>query len=68
MIQWLQDHSQLLVFVVGLNVFLTCVSQFLDWLQDKTSSDVDNKVNSVLKTVLGWLKTIIDFISANPAH
>jgi len=66
--EWLQGHSELLVLVVGLNVLLSSVANFLDWLQDKTTSEVDNKLNAAIKKILGWMKFLVDMVSANPKH
>ena len=51
--------------VVLLNTVLAGVSAFLGIIKDKTESETDNKIWAILNTITGFLKNIIDFLSAN---
>lgn len=60
--------AQVLSIVVIVNVCLTAIRSVLDAIKDKTKSDVDNKIASWLSVGLGWVSTLIDWLSANKEH
>lgn len=53
---------------VCLNAGLSFVSVVLDKIKDLTPSDADNKAAVVVKSAIGMIQKLIDFLSANVAH
>ena len=62
------DPHQLLVLVMTLNVVLSALYKGVETLKDKTNSQLDNKLYSVLGKSLGVVSFLIQILSANPQH
>ncbi len=60
--------GQVVLYIVGFNLFLSGLKASIDAIKDKTTSDVDNKVSAFLEKPIAWLAKIIDMIGFNPAH
>lgn len=60
--------AKVAAIVVGINVVLSAVVSVLDYMKDKTSTSVDNKIAVVAHKVLDFLKNIVDWASANQKH
>lgn len=58
-----------LVFAVtAVNLLLSGVSSFLDFVKDKTPTEIDNKIAVWVHKAVDVSKAIIDFLSANRQH
>lgn len=56
------------LIIIAVNTILTGIYKALELIKDKTKSDWDNKLYSVLTVVIGWIQKIIEIISANPTN
>lgn len=72
MSELIQQNGGLLGFVVmvamALNLLLSGVSKFLDFIKDKTKTEADNKVAAIIHKIAAVLQKIIDWSSANRPH
>ena len=60
--------SEILLYVVGFNLFLSGAKSALDAIKEKTKSDLDNKAADFLSKVVGWISKVLDLIGYNPQH
>lgn len=60
--------AQIVSIFIAVNMGLTGVKSALDYMKDKTKSDVDNKISDVLGKVLGAASWVIDLIQGNKEH
>jgi len=57
--------KEVIVWVLAVFAFLKATSSFLDFVSEKTKTNVDNKVALYLGKGLGLLGKLIDFVTAN---
>lgn len=60
--------SNLLVYVIAVNLFLSGLAAGLNKIKDLTKSDVDNKAFAVVSKICDYLSKVIDIASANIKH
>jgi len=56
------------MIAIGLNVALAAASKILDMIKDKTSTQVDNKIASVISKIALILGKIVDYAGMNRSH
>jgi hypothetical protein len=68
----IETNGGILGFIVmvamALNLLLSGVSKFLDFIKDKTKNETDNKIAAIVHKIAAVLQKIIDWSSANRAH
>lgn len=62
------DLVALLAIIATFNTALYALGAFLDKIKDKTATDLDNKLSSVINSVASFLKKLVDMFSANKEH
>jgi hypothetical protein len=60
--------GKIIMYVVAFNLALGGLGMALDSIKDKTATNVDNQVSSVLNKIVSALKMIIDFVQGNRKH
>lgn len=60
--------SQVLMYVVAFNLFLSGLKSAVDSIKDKTTSDIDDKASSFLGTAMTWIGKVLDMLGYNPKH
>jgi len=53
---------------IAMNVVLAAASKILDMIKDKTSTQVDNKIASVISKIASVLSKVIDYAGMNRSH
>jgi hypothetical protein len=59
---------QILLYVLAVNVLLTGIYNALEYIKDKTKTEVDNKLYAFLGKVITIVQKLIDAVGFNPKH
>lgn len=54
--------------MMALNMMLTGLKAGLEYIKDKTATQLDNKIYAVVSTISGFLSKALDVIGYNPEH
>lgn len=69
--EWLSTQPiavMLMTGIVAFNMCLSGISTGLDYIKDKTKSDIDNKAAAWVNKISSLLKKVIDFVGMNKEH
>lgn len=69
--EWLATQPIAVMIISGMiamNLCLSGISSGLDYIKDKTKSDVDNKASAWIHKISDMLKKVIDFVGMNSEH
>ena len=69
--EWLSTQPvavMVLSSVVAFNLCLAGLSKGLDYIKDKTKTDVDNKAAASVHKISDLLQKALDFLGYNPSH
>lgn len=54
--------------MIAVNMVLSGLKQGLEYIKDKTATDVDNKAYALVSSISGFLSKALDVIGYNPEH
>lgn len=69
--EWLSNQPiavMVISSVVAFNLSLAGLSKGLDFIKDKTKTDLDNKALVVVNKISSLLQKVIDALGYNPKH
>lgn len=59
---------KIIAILAGFNLSLSGIKAGLDMIQDKTATQLDNKVDSALGKAIAFIGKILDIVGYNPPH
>lgn len=62
------DVAKVLVYVVSFNFFLGGLRTALEYIADKTETDLDNKILKWVNKIMIIMTKAVDWMSANKEH
>lgn len=62
------DIAYIIMVCVALNLVLSGVNSALDYIQDKTKTDLDNKLHVYTNKAAALIQKALDMLGYNPSH
>ena len=58
----------IIIVMVSFNLLLVGVKSSLEFIKDKTKTDIDNKAFDIISKISAFVSKVLDMVGYNPEH